>query len=105
MATARHRRRSSHAIVAFPLRVSQRRGSNGRKLFEILSGRWPAREPRSSRRIVTSYNLETRDEDGLVGDPARRVTLFEHLEGLRTAPPKRRGPDRQTERGAEKEGS
>lgn len=35
--------------------------------------------------IVTSYNLEARDEDGFVGDRARRGVLFERLEELRTA--------------------
>ena len=33
--------------------------------------------------IVTSYNLEARDEDGFVGDRARRGVLFERLEELR----------------------
>ncbi|MGO4175580.1 ROK family protein [Bosea sp. TAF32] len=35
--------------------------------------------------IVTSYNLEARDEDGFVGDKARRGAIFEHLEELRAA--------------------
>ncbi|KRE05039.1 glucokinase [Bosea sp. Root381] len=32
---------------------------------------------------VTSYNLEARDEDGFVGDKARRAAIFEHLEDVR----------------------
>jgi len=35
--------------------------------------------------FVTSYNLEARDEDGFVGDRARRGAIFDHLEELRTA--------------------
>lgn len=35
--------------------------------------------------IVTSYNLEARDEDGFVGDKARRGAIFDHLEELRAA--------------------
>lgn len=34
--------------------------------------------------VVTSYNLETRDEDGFVGDKASRRAFFEHLDALRT---------------------
>lgn len=34
---------------------------------------------------VTSYNLEARDEEGFVGDRARRAAIFEHLEDLRAA--------------------
>lgn len=34
--------------------------------------------------IVSSYNLEVRDEDGFVGDKARRGAFLEHLEALRS---------------------
>ncbi|MCU4180143.1 ROK family protein [Bosea sp. BH3] len=33
--------------------------------------------------LVTSYNLEARDEEGFVGDKARRAAIFEHLEEVR----------------------
>ena len=33
--------------------------------------------------IVTSYNLEIRDEDGFVGDKASRSAFVEHLDALR----------------------
>lgn len=33
--------------------------------------------------IVTSYNLEARDEEGFIGDRARRAAIFEHLEDVR----------------------
>lgn len=32
---------------------------------------------------VTSYNLEARDEEGFIGDRARRAAIFEHLEDVR----------------------
>jgi len=35
--------------------------------------------------VVTSYNLEARDDEGFVGDRARRAAIFEHLEDLRAA--------------------
>lgn len=41
---------------------------------------------------VTSYNLETRDEDGFVGDKASRKAFLEHLDALR-AHLKRKGDD------------
>lgn len=34
---------------------------------------------------VTSYNLEARDDEGFIGDRARRAAMFEHLEELRIA--------------------
>jgi len=33
--------------------------------------------------VVTSYNLEVRDEDGFVGDKAKRGAFLEHLDALR----------------------
>lgn len=35
--------------------------------------------------IITSYNLEARDQEGFVGDRARRGAIFDHLEELREA--------------------
>lgn len=35
--------------------------------------------------VVASYNLEARDDEGFVGDRARRGAIFEHLEELRAA--------------------
>lgn len=34
---------------------------------------------------VSSYNLEARDDEGFIGDRARRAAIFEHLEELRAA--------------------
>jgi len=42
--------------------------------------------------VVTSYNLEIRDEDGFVGDKASRSAFVEHLDALR-AHLKRNGDD------------
>lgn len=42
--------------------------------------------------VVTSYNLEVRDEDGFVGDKASRSAFVEHLDALR-AHLKRNGDD------------
>lgn len=42
--------------------------------------------------LVTSYNLEVRDEDGFVGDKASRSAFVEHLDALR-AHLKRNGDD------------
>ncbi|MDU0341851.1 ROK family protein [Bosea rubneri] len=48
-------------------------------------GDGPHGAPQLPSVLVTSYNLEARDEDGFVGDKARRAAIFEHLEDVREA--------------------
>ena len=50
--------------------------------------------------VVTSYNLEVRDDDGFVGDKASRGAFIEHLDALRSHL-KRNGDDPLTGKTAE----